>query len=73
MKKLVLAAALTALFVTGAVAADDRDQAFGKHDMGASPDSNMNRPNSATGTSGMATTKSGTVGKTTKRSKKIDR
>jgi hypothetical protein len=45
MKKLILAAALSCVFVaSGALAEDDRDQAYGKHDMGASPDSSMNRP-----------------------------
>jgi hypothetical protein len=49
MKKLILAAALSCVFAAGgALAEDNRDQAYGKHDMGASPDSSMNRPNSAT-------------------------
>jgi hypothetical protein len=48
MKKLILAAVLSTVFAAGALAEDNRDQAYGKHDMGASPDSNMNRPNSAT-------------------------
>jgi hypothetical protein len=48
MKKLILAAALSCVFVaSGAVAEDDRDQAFGKHDMGSTPDNSTNRPNSA--------------------------
>jgi hypothetical protein len=34
MKKLFLAAAFTAVFAAGALAEDNRDQAFGKHDMG---------------------------------------
>jgi opacity protein-like surface antigen len=72
MKKFLLAAALSALFAAGALAEDSRDQAYGKHDMGASPDSNMNRPNSATGTQGMATSKSGTRG-VPKRSKQVDK
>jgi hypothetical protein len=50
MKKLIWAAVLSTVFATGAFAEDDRDQAFGKHDMGPSPDSGVNRPNSATGT-----------------------
>jgi hypothetical protein len=50
MKKLILAAVLSTVFAAGALAEDNRDQAFGKHDMGPSPDSSMNRPNSATGT-----------------------
>lgn len=50
MKKLILAAVLSTVFAAGALAEDNRDQAFGKHDMGPSPNSNMNRPNSATGT-----------------------
>jgi hypothetical protein len=72
MKRLFLAAALSTLFAAGAFAEDSRDQAYGKHDMGASPDSSMNRPNSATGTQGMATNKSGTSG-TTKHLKKLDK
>jgi hypothetical protein len=48
MKKLTLAAILSTVFAAGALAEDNRDQAYGKHDMGASPDSSMNRPNSAT-------------------------
>jgi hypothetical protein len=48
MKKLILAATLSCVFVaSGAVAEDDRDQAYGKHDMGASPDSSMSRPSTA--------------------------
>jgi hypothetical protein len=50
MKKLILVAALVSVFAASALAEDDSDQAFGKHDMGPSPDSSMNRPNSATGT-----------------------
>jgi hypothetical protein len=50
MKKLILAAVLSTAFAAGALAEDNRDQAFGKHDMGPSPDSSMNRPDSATGT-----------------------
>jgi hypothetical protein len=71
MKKLLLAAALSTVFAAGALAEDNRDQAFGKHDMGPSTDS-MNKPNSATGTQGMATSKSGTSG-ATKHSKKLDK
>ena len=48
MKKFILAAVLSTVFAAGAFAEDSRDQAYGKHDMGASPDSSMNRPNSAT-------------------------
>jgi hypothetical protein len=72
MKKLFLAAALSTLFAAGAFAEDSRDQAYGKHDMGASPDSSMTRPNSASGTQGMATSRSVTNG-TTKHSKKLDK
>jgi hypothetical protein len=43
MKKLILAAILSTVFAAGALAEDNRDQAYGKHDMGASPDSSMNR------------------------------
>jgi hypothetical protein len=71
MKKLLLAAALSTLFAAGAFAEDSRDQAYGKHDMGASPDSSVNRPNSATGTQGMAGSKSSNNG-TARRSKKLD-
>ena len=52
MKKIVLAAAFSTLFALGALAEDNRDQAFGKHDMGPSTD-NMNKPNSATDTQDM--------------------
>jgi hypothetical protein len=72
MKKLVLAAVLSSLFAAGALAEDNRDQAYGKHDMGASPDSSMNRPNSATGTQGMASGRSSTSG-STRHSKKLDK
>ena len=41
MKKLLLAAALATVFVASALAEDSRDQAYGKHDMGPSPDSSM--------------------------------
>ena len=59
MKKLILAAALSCVFfASGALAEDDRDQAYGKHDMGPSPDSSMSKTNSAsTGTQGMTTSK----------------
>jgi hypothetical protein len=40
--------------------------------MGPSPDSSMNKSNSATGTQGMASSKSGTT-EATKRSKKLDK
>ena len=63
MKKLLLAVALSTVFAAGALAEDNRDQAFGKHDMGPSTDS-MNKPNSATVTQGMATSKSGKSGAT---------
>jgi hypothetical protein len=62
MKKLLLAAAFSMVFTAGALAEDNRDQAFGKHDMGPSNDS-MNKPNSATGTQGMATSKFSTWGR----------
>jgi hypothetical protein len=73
MKKLFLAAAFTAVFAAGALAEDNRDQAFGKHDMGPGHGNNtMNRPNSASGTTtGMATSKSATS-KAIKHSKKMD-
>jgi hypothetical protein len=64
MKKLLLAAALSMVFVTSALAEDTRDQAYGKHDMGASPDSSMSKPNSASiGTQGMTTSKTRVVPK----------
>jgi hypothetical protein len=72
MKKLLLATALSTLFAAGALAEDNRDQAYGKHDMGASPDSSTNKPNSATGTQGMATRKSAANG-AAKHSKKVDK
>jgi hypothetical protein len=72
MKMLFLVAAISTLFAAGALAEDNRDQAYGKHDMGPSPDSSMTKPNSATGTQGMATSKSGRGG-TTKHSKKLDK
>jgi hypothetical protein len=71
MKRLLLAAAISAVFAGGALAEDNRDQAFGKHDMGPSPDS-MNKPNSATGTQGTAPSKSVTTG-TAKHSKKPEK
>ena len=71
MKKIFLAAAFSTLFALSALAEDNRDQAFGKHDMGPSTD-NMNKPNSATATQGIATGKSGTSG-TTKHSKKPEK
>jgi hypothetical protein len=73
MKKFFLAAAFTAVFAAGALAEDNRDQAFGKHDMGPGHGNNtMNRPHSASGTTtGMATTKSATS-RATKHSKKMD-
>jgi opacity protein-like surface antigen len=71
MKKLFMAATLSIAFVTAAAAEDTRDQAFGKHDMGPSTPS-MNKPNSATGTQGMAGGSSG-MHKTTKHSKNLDK
>jgi hypothetical protein len=71
MKKFLLAMALSAVVAGPALAEDTRDQAYGKHDMGPSTES-MSKPNSATGTTGMASSKSGMSG-TTKRSKKLDR
>jgi hypothetical protein len=71
MKKFLFAAAISAVFAGGALAEDNRDQAFGKHDMGPSADS-MNKPNSATGTQGMAPGKSVTGG-TAKHSKKLEK
>lgn len=72
MKRLFLAVALTTLIAGGALAEDNRDQAFGKHDMGASPDGNMDRNTTTNGTQGMATPKSAERG-TVKHSKKTDR
>ena len=72
MKKLILAVALSTFVAGGALAEDNRDQAFGKHDMGPSPDSNMDRNATPTSTTqGMAPSRSerGTV----KHSKKVDR
>jgi opacity protein-like surface antigen len=58
MKKLLLAAAFATVFAASALAEDSRDQAYGKHDMGPSPDSSMSKTNSAsTGTQGMTTSK----------------
>ena len=71
MKKILLAAALATVFAFGAFAEDNRDQAFGKHDMGPSTES-MNKPNSASGTQGMAAGKSGISG-TAKHSKKLEK
>jgi hypothetical protein len=71
MKTLLLAAALSMLVATAVFAEDDRDQAYGKHDMGASPDTSTNRPNSATATQGMGPGKS--ASKSTKHSKKLDK
>lgn len=71
MKKIFLAAAFSTVCAFGALAEDNRDQAFGKHDMGPSTNS-MNKPNSATGAQGMATGKSGTSG-TTKHLKKPEK
>jgi hypothetical protein len=72
MKKLLLVSAIFSVLAGSALAEDNRDQAFGKHDMGPSPDSSMNKSNSATGTQGMASSKSGTT-EATKRSKKLDK
>jgi hypothetical protein len=69
MNKLLIAAALSIVFAAGANAQNaesNRDPAYGKRDMGPSTPS-INKPNSATGTQGMASGKS-----TTKRSKKTD-
>lgn len=71
MKKIFLVVAFSTLSGLGALAEDNRDQAFGKHDMGPSTDS-MNKPNSAPGTQGMAPSKSGTSG-TAKHSKKLEK
>jgi hypothetical protein len=71
MKRLLLAAAVSMVFVTAAVAQgseNTRDTAFGKHDMGPSTPS-MDKPNSATGTQGMAVGQSGMT-RTTKRSRR---
>lgn len=73
MRRIVLAVALTTLVAGGALAEDNRDQAFGKHDMGPSPDSNIDRNTTPTGsTQGMATSRSTGRG-TVKHSKKADR
>ena len=73
MRKLILAVALSTLVAGGAFAEDNRDQAFGKHDMGQSPDGNMDRNTTPTGTTqGMATSRSTERG-TPKHSKKVDR
>jgi hypothetical protein len=72
MKRLFLAAVLSTLVSAGALAEDNRDQAFGKHDMGPSPDSNIDRNNTATGTQGMAIHRSASS-KTARHSKKADR
>lgn len=73
MRRIVLAVALSTLIAGGALAEDNRDQAFGKHDMGPSPDSNMDRNTTPTGgTRGMATSRSTERG-TVKHSKKVDR
>jgi hypothetical protein len=73
MKIFLLATVLSALCITAAHAEDDRDQAYGKHDMGASPGSSMNRPNSATGTQGMVTTRKSPASAAAKHSKKMDK
>ena len=72
MKKILFAAAISAVFAGDALAEDNRDQAFGKHDMGPSPDSNINKANAATGTRGMANGQSGTT-EAIKRSKKLNK
>ena len=73
MRRIVLAIALSTLVAGGALAEDNRDQAFGKHDMGPSPDGNMDRNTTPTGsTQGMATSRS-TERSTVKHSKKVDR
>ena len=71
MQKLLIAATLSLAFITAATAENTRDQAFGKHDMGPSTPS-MNKPNSATGTQGMARGSS-TMHKTTKHTKDMDK
>jgi hypothetical protein len=74
MKKIILAVALSTFVAGGALAEDNRDQAFGKHDMGPSPDSNMDRNTTPTGsTRGMATTLRATERSTIRHSKKADR
>jgi hypothetical protein len=72
MKKVLLGLALSMLAATCALAQDNRDQAFGKHDMGPSPDWNMDRNNTGSGTQGMATRKPAERGMV-KHSKKADR
>ena len=73
MRELILAVALSTLVAGGALAEDNRDQAFGKHDMGPSPDGNMDRNTTPTGsTQGMAASKPTERG-TLKHSKKVDR
>jgi hypothetical protein len=72
MKRLLLAIALSTLVSAGAFAEDNRDQAFGKHDMGPSPDSNRDRNNTTSGTQGMVTRRSAEPG-TVKHSRKTDR
>jgi hypothetical protein len=71
MKTILLVATFSTVFALGALAEDNRDQAFGKHDMGPSTNS-MNKPNSATGTQGMATGKARTSG-TAKHSKNLEK
>ena len=68
MKRLLIAAALSAVFVAGAAAQgsdNTRDPAYGKRDMGPSTPS-IDKPNSATVTQGMGGGKSG-MQRTTKR------
>lgn len=71
MKKVMLALALSTLAATCALAEDNRDQAFGKHDMGPSPDWNLDRNNTGSATQGMATRKPAERGMV-KHSKKAD-
>ena len=67
MKTFIFAAILSTILAAGAIAEDNRDQAFGKHDMGPSTDS-MHKSTTAAGTSGMASGKSSVTAKHTKKS-----
>jgi outer membrane murein-binding lipoprotein Lpp len=71
MKTFLFAVVFSTILAAGAIAEDNRDQAFGKHDMGPSTDS-MHKSTTAAGTQGMAHGKSNANG-TAKRAKSLDR
>ena len=72
MKVFLLAAAFSTAVAAAALAEDNRDQAFGKHDMGPTTDS-MHKSLSSSGTTQGVATGRPAAGVKTRHTKKSDR